>query len=374
MRVMLWSEFYFPDVGGLEVWAYNLMQALRPRGFEFVVLASHGGKSTSDEDLIDGVPVYRFPLLQALEKRDLMAFKRATQRIKAIHAEFQPDVIHINCLPCSFLYFRAGLDKLTPTFTTLHALRITGEGINRLMSELFRASHAITAVSRYILESALTVAPDILPRAEVVYNGKPLPSLAPAPLSLEPPVFLLYGRWVHDKGFDTGIEAFRLLAAEYPLARLWIAGHGLKERALKEQTAQLGLTSQVEFLGVVAPEEIPGLLNQTSAVLVPSRWEEPFGLVALEAGQMARPVIASRAGGLPEVVADGQTGLLVPKEDPAALAGAMRWLLDHPARAVEMGQAGRARAETMFGFEPMVARFEALYRQTAAMPIFSSLP
>jgi glycogen(starch) synthase len=369
MRVMLWSEFYFPDVGGLEVWAHHLMQALQPRGFEFIVLASHSTRQSPDEDTVDGIRVHRFPLLQALERRDLAAFKRATERIKRIHAEFQPDVVHVNCLPCSFLYFRAGLNHLTPTMTTLHAIRLTGEGINRLTDELFRASARVTAVSQFVMRQAVEIAAHIVPRAEVVYNGKPLPELPPTPLSFEPPIFLVYGRWVHDKGFDLAIEAFRQFAAQRPDARLWIAGHGLKENSLKAQAAECGLPDQVEFLGMVPPEQIPALLNRTSAVLIPSRWEEPFGLVALEAAQMQRPVVATRVGGLPEVVEEGMTGLLIPREDPAAMAEAMGWLASHPAQAAEMGHAGRIRAERLFSFEPMAARFEALYREVAQAPV-----
>ncbi len=98
---------------------------------------------------------------------------------------------------------------------------------------------------------------------------------------------------------------------------------------------------------------------------MPSRWEEPFGLVAVEAALMARPVVASRVGGLAEVVADGETGLLVDKEDPAALARAVTHLLKNPATAERMGQAARRRARELFGFDRQVDAYDGLYQRLA---------
>ena len=95
---------------------------------------------------------------------------------------------------------------------------------------------------------------------------------------------------------------------------------------------------------------------------MPSRWEEPFGLVALQAMQLAKPVVATRVGGLPEVVLHRETGLLVPKEEPGELAQAMMEILRDPALGSAMGQRGRERAEQVFGFERMVYEYEALYQ------------
>jgi glycogen(starch) synthase len=104
-------------------------------------------------------------------------------------------------------------------------------------------------------------------------------------------------------------------------------------------------------------------MNSATLALVPSRWREAFGLVALQAMQMARPVVASDMGGLPEVVAHGETGLVVPKEDPAAVAQAVVQLLENRRLAEEMGAAGRRRAEKLFSFDRYVQEYESLYRK-----------
>src|SRR5207244_1285250 len=161
-------------------------------------------------------------------------------------------------------------------------------------------------------------------------------------------------------GFDIAVTAFASLVRRFPGARLVIAGDGPERTKLEQQISELGLAHRVELAGAVTPCEVPALLNTITAVLLPSR-QESFGLVALEAALMARPVVATRVGGLPEVVVHEQTGLLVKPEVPEALAAGLTYLLAHPHTAVHMGQAARQRAQDRFSFERYVADYDALY-------------
>jgi len=152
--------------------------------------------------------------------------------------------------------------------------------------------------------------------------------------------------------------------ARLPTARLIIAGDGELRGDLERRAAALGVADAVELTGWVQPCDVPALLNRASVVVVPSRCE-PFGLVALEAGQMARPVVAFRVGGLPEIVADGRTGLLVDEGNSAALAAAILRLLLNPGEAAEMGRRARERAKT-FSAVRYADAFVALYRRLAS--------
>jgi glycogen(starch) synthase len=173
---------------------------------------------------------------------------------------------------------------------------------------------------------------------------------------------LCLGRLSPEKGFDVAVTAFASLVNRFPNARLVIVGEGPERTKLECQIRKLGLTHRVELAGEVAPEEVPGLLNTVTMVLLPSR-QESFGLVALEAALMARPVVATRVGGLPEVVLHEQTGLLVENENSGALAEAAAFLLTQPATAMKMGQTARLRAHHTFSWQRHVDAYDALYQR-----------
>jgi glycogen(starch) synthase len=213
-----------------------------------------------------------------------------------------------------------------------------------------------------VLADARQLVPEIIPRSSVVYNGLSLPDVPPAPLPFDPPLLLCLGRVVEDKGFDVALKAFALLVDGFPRTRLLIAGDGPARPALARQAADLGLADVVEFTGWVVPEKVPELMNRATVVVIPSRWREAFSLVALQAAQMQRPVVATRVGGLPEVVVHQQTGLLVEKEDARALAKALAYLLAQPRVAMEMGQAGRYRAQEVFSWDRHINTYDTLYK------------
>ena len=142
-----------------------------------------------------------------------------------------------------------------------------------------------------------------------------------------------------------------------------VAGRGPLEPALKSYARELGLDDAVRFLGFVSP--VQTAIEDAAIVVVPSLGEG-FGMVALEAMERARPVIASAVGGLPEIVADGETGLVVAPADADALAEAIVALAGDLPRAAEMGAAARARALAEFTPERCVERVEALYERALA--------
>jgi glycogen(starch) synthase len=157
------------------------------------------------------------------------------------------------------------------------------------------------------------------------------------------------------------IAAMDLLKDRYPGLRLSFAGDGDERAALEADVARRGLASRATFAGRLSHDAIYPFLASATLVAVPSQIE-PFGLVALEAAQMGRPVVASSVGGLPEVVAHGKTGLLVPPGDTAALASAIASLLDNPEQAKAMGEAGRRRSESHFSWDSYLGAHESVFQ------------
>lgn len=162
-----------------------------------------------------------------------------------------------------------------------------------------------------------------------------------------PGYFLFVGRLRIRKGVEVLLEAMKAL----PEARLSIAGDGEHREALERRAAELGLGSAVRFLGRCGAGRVRGLLRGARALVVPSIYEG-MPLVVLEAMEAGLPVIASRVSGIPEVVADDQTGRktgwLVPPEDPETLAAALAAAQADPDEARRRGEAGRQRVEEEF--------------------------
>jgi glycosyltransferase involved in cell wall biosynthesis len=145
-------------------------------------------------------------------------------------------------------------------------------------------------------------------------------------------------------------------------ARIVVAGDGPDKGRAVARTAKMGLNGRVVFTGWVAHHHLSDLYRQARAVVVPSRWQEPFGLAGLEALDQARPVAAYDVGGVGEWLEDGRTGLTVPAGNTLALAAAVNVLLRQPGDAAEMGRTGRELVRTRFDRRSLMNRLVDLYR------------
>jgi glycosyltransferase involved in cell wall biosynthesis len=155
------------------------------------------------------------------------------------------------------------------------------------------------------------------------------------------------------------LRAFRRALERRPGLELRIAGRGPLDGGLKAYARELGIAGSVRFLGQVSP--VQAEIEQAAAVLIPSLGEG-FGMVALEAMERARPVVATDIGGLSDIVRDGETGVLVPPGDVERLAEALLAVVEDPARAATLGRAGRVRAVERFSEDRSTTRTELLYR------------
>jgi glycosyltransferase involved in cell wall biosynthesis len=167
------------------------------------------------------------------------------------------------------------------------------------------------------------------------------------------PILLAVARLVPQKGVDVAVRALR----ELPDAWLVVLGEGPERPRLERLARELDVAERVWLPGRVP--DVATWLRRADVVVHPARWEG-FGSALLEAMLCAKPVVASRVSSIPEIVADGETGILVPPDDPPALAGGVTRALEDPRR---YGDAGLKRARTEFSVERMATRTLALYRR-----------
>jgi glycosyltransferase involved in cell wall biosynthesis len=215
------------------------------------------------------------------------------------------------------------------------------------------------------------LAPSAFLRDRVVDGGLPadrvevLPNpvvAAPEPRSAraEPPTVLYASRLVAEKGVDPLLDA----AARLPAGvRVRLAGAGRLERAVRSRIAAEGLP--VDVLGPLPPSEVEAELRAAAVAVLPALWWENCPMAVLEAAAQGVSVVASAVGGVPELVDDGRTGLLVPPGDVAALAGALTRLVSDPGEADRMGRAGWARMRSRHDPAAHVAVLQDVYRRVA---------
>jgi len=239
------------------------------------------------------------------------------------------------------------------------------------------AAAAVIAVSDGMRDDLLAVYPAVpAGRVRVIHNGIDTSEYRPDPATdvldrygVDPgrPSVIFVGRVTRQKGLPVLLRA---ASAIDPAAQLVICAGQADTPELEAEVSDLARqlranrTGVIWLSGMLPKREVIQLLTHATVFVCPSLYE-PLGIVNLEAMACGTAVVGSRVGGIPEVVADGKTGLLVPADDPAALARALNVLLADRPLAADMGRLGRARAEAEFGWSSIAAQTVALYAELA---------
>jgi glycosyltransferase involved in cell wall biosynthesis len=222
----------------------------------------------------------------------------------------------------------------------------------------------VTATGMRLAEATMRYVPAGKPVTVVPY-GVDLERFSPRPREARGEIVVgAVARLSPEKGLGFLLRAVGRLVDEGKALRVVLAGDGPERRRLERLAGRLGLGERVEFLGEAPHEEIPRILQGFDIFAMPSL-AEGFGVAALEAAAMELPVVGSRVHGIPDVVADGESGLLVPPRDVAALAEAIGRLVDDGGLRTRLGRGGRALVESRYRWQDNAAQMERLYRALA---------
>ena len=344
-------------IAGSETYLLSLLPGLRERGWETRMLMLHAGepgaREFADELERRGVPVDSIRLRADV---DPLAFARLVSYL----GRKRPALLHTHLVHADVYGQLAGAVAGVPVrFSTKHGFNEFRESrgfalADRLVAGLADVHIAVSrGLARYLAETE-GFAEDGF---QIVHYGIRAGD-SPRPYR-GPPRLLCVGRLIPIKGHLVLLRAFAQALDEVPELELRIAGRGPLDPALRSIVDELGLGPRVQLLGQVSP--IQAAIEDVGVVVMPSLGEG-FGMVALEAMERARPVIASAVGGLVDIVRDGQTGILVPPGEVEPLARAIVDLATDPARAAELGAAGREHALEWFKDERSLERTELLYR------------
>jgi L-malate glycosyltransferase len=323
---------------------------LSARGWQIRLISQGGGP-------VPGVETFN------LGRYGKLSFFRHASEAVRLAREFKPDLVHVHYaggfgwwgLKCDF----------APLLVSVWGSDVIGLERNVLQKFLVRRvllkAEAISVTGEYLRASCAALVDGLGDKITVVPFGVSLPD---AVTSFPPPPSRLCFIKLHraQYGPDILLQALAEVKRCIPDIRLTMAGEGVMTPRLKQLCGELGLESNVDFVGFIPNERIYSLLSDHHIMVMPSL-AESFGVAVLEAGACGRPVIASRVGGVPEVMHDGETGFLIPPGDPIALADAIVRLARDLALCQRMGQAGRGFVAAHYRWETSLDRMHNLYER-----------
>ncbi len=235
------------------------------------------------------------------------------------------------------------------------------------LSKLIDAARAVVTVSDFGVQFLREKFPGEALKIHRVYNGINLARFRPTDFSASPPTIISVGRLIEKKGFADLVEACRLLLARAIDFRCEIIGEGPLQGPLQKQIDTSGLASVVLLTGPLAQGEVIDRLARAAVFALPCVAEAGGGMdnlptVVMEAMAAALPVVSTRIGGVPEMVLDGTTGLLVPDHEPAALAEALARILADRTIARSLGKSARERSAAVFSIEQSALALGAIFQ------------
>jgi glycosyltransferase involved in cell wall biosynthesis len=358
--------------GGAQEHLYNLVTRLDRARYDVSVLSLSGGPGVRRLERT-GVSVCVL---------DDMTDEEAIAAVAAHLAAVDADVVHNHMYRAEVVgtqaaWALAATGRRRPYVVgTVHSSRIRSEEDRDLIRRLTPRMDHLVAVSRAIvrkLEDEGRVGAPI----SLIYNGVDLArysAQAACPTLLSEyqipagaPIVGVVARLEAEKGHPTLLEAWPAVLGAAPDAHLLVVGEGSQRELLEAQAASLGLlngrSSSITFTG--RRDDVPAVTAALDVAVLPS-YREAQGLSILEAMALSRPVVASAVGGIPEMIDDGRTGLLVPPHDPGALAAAIVRLIEDPDLAARIGRAGHDLVHERFCVEQMVRAVETIYDEAVA--------
>jgi glycosyltransferase involved in cell wall biosynthesis len=401
LRIAIIGSTYPRSEEDYEVpWLRESVNRIVARGHQVTVIApSYYGLKNH---LIDGTLVHRFRYAPAhweklthgegapnkLKKKPILKLLTLTYILSGVWSAWKVcrakriDILHVHWP------FPHGLMALLPAWlngvkvvSSCHSAEIALAAGNKLSMGLLaiclRRSAAVTANSRHtadLIHKISGLDSEVIPYGVTVRIEPQAPDLPDQP---DVPLLLFSGRLIQRKGVHFLLRAMPLILAKRRV-RLVITGDGHCRAEWEALSRELGVAGQVEFAGFVSNERLSEFFRSCTIYVHPAIYDdrgdtEGLGVVLIEALRNRRPVVASRVGGIVDVIKDESTGLLVPEKNPGAIAEAVLRLLDDPALARRLGDEGCAYATRFFDWEAITDQLEAVYQRVCLFEQ-SSLP
>ncbi len=368
MRILHVAKKYPPLIGGDATAVEALRRAQECAGHEVAVVVSNAPEIPAAAGVHKVGPPQTGADLDRITRDRVRAMRAVRRWCRVELPRLRPDVVHSHSADLGYPAAAEARRLGIPSVQTCHGLwfPVWGPWSLRGRAEialLRRARHAaIATVDRPALEALRARG---FPRVVHIANGVDLAEFAGPRAEADPPRLLFAGRHEPQKGLDVLLEAVAIVRRERGAGfRLVIAGQGSQTPALRERSRALGLDGVVSFPGALPRGDLVRAYREAGALVLPSRFEG-FPIAILEAWAAGVPVIATSVGGVADLCGP-ENAVLLPPEDPRALATAIAALLDDAALRRRLGEAGRRLVGERYTWEAVAGRYLRLYDDVRA--------
>lgn len=362
---MVITPYFYPKIGGMENYAYNISKDLKEKyGWEVIIITSNHEEKKYKEEKLSGMKVYRLPRLFKISNTPIDPLWYF--QIKKIIKKEKPDVINAHS-PVPFmadvaarvcgnvpfvLKYHAGSMKKNKFF--LDILIWIYENI--LIKKTLRKAKKIICSSDFV---RLNFLKDYSNKTVTITPGVNIKHFKPEKTNDQNKV-LYVGRiekssnW---KGIKYLLDAIKIVKERIPTVKLNLVGSGNYVDHYRDYSKDIGIEKNIVFAGPLRGKKLLDAYLKTNVLVLPSISEaESFGIVLIEAGACGKPVIGSKIGGIPYVIDDERTGLLVPPKNSEALAEAIIKILKNPKLAKKMGENGYKKVRKYFTWDKQVKK------------------
>jgi len=366
-------------MSGSEQSLISLIEGLNRSKFNpFIILPENGLLEKRVREL--GVETILLPSMIKLGEGyrlwKALRISRSVYRIAKLIREKRIQIVHSNSLRACFLVGLAAKITRVPSVAHVRDIHFSPFSSSAKSSLLNKLCDVFIAVSYSTRDFILKQCPNLQTKIKVIYNGIDLRKLdglkkvdirSELKIEKDAPLISNIGIINPVKGHDIVIRAAAMIRKNNPNLRVLIVGGHLTEKdklyeiQLRQLTRELDLDNNVIFTGF--RNDIYNLIQSTDVVVLASRYQDPLPRTLIEASALRKPIVATRVGGIPEIVENGVSGILVEPNDSQALAKSVIFLLENRERAKEMSQAARRIAETKFRIEDHVKKIIGLYAE-----------
>jgi glycosyltransferase involved in cell wall biosynthesis len=377
MHILMFTSAFPPQVGGIQTHVPNLSRTLIKQGHEVKVVTTRQRNTRALRARLDDIDVVRIPFVRLPKTMTLQYLMISTGAILWLHRRWRADLLHYHTFwPDVFTAFV--LKHFMPTVYTVHESHFLSMSEHRKLHGRLRMAlrpfNGIIAPSTELLQVARRFG---VSRRSSAYIPNAVDSNKFSPnasngvirqqygISQDTVVLLCPRRLVPKNGVNFFVKSLPHVMKEHNSVYALIIGDGPERSYLENLVRQMHLEDNVVFTGNVSNDQMPYFYVDSDIVILPSL-KEATSIAGLEAMASGRPVIATAVGGLPEIVDDGVTGLLVPSRDPQALASAALRVIQCPELVSSMVQAARRRVEQEFSWDKVAQETVEVYELAMA--------